>query len=192
MTFRNCSSVKLPSLEQLNNSLNLIGNTFTEFTAPNLTEVGGALAIVSNFDLKNISFPMLQAVGANLQVANNTKLSKIDGFPELESIDGALDFNGNMSTIELPKLDHIKGAFNIQSTGDIQQTCDETFEPLHEKGKFEGDFVCEGKLIKPAGEGEDPGKKADGADDKKGAASALNVQNSAILAAAGLAAAFFM
>lgn len=190
MTFRNCSSVKLPSLEQLNNSLNLIGNTFTEFTAPNLTEVGGALAIVSNFDLKNISFPLLQTVGDNLQVANNTKLSKIDGFPKLESIMGALDFNGNMSTIELPALDMIKGAFNVQSTGDIQGTCDDVFEPLHSKGKIEGDFVCEGKLISPGGEGEDPGKKADGSEDKKGAASSL--QSSAILAAAGLAAAFFM
>lgn len=97
MTFRNCSEVSVPSLETLNNSLNLIGNTFESFAAPNLTDVGGAIAIVSNTELKNISFPLLTEVGDNLQVANNTKLKSIDGFPKLETIKGALDFNGNIS-----------------------------------------------------------------------------------------------
>jgi hypothetical protein len=97
ITFRNCSSVEIPSLETLNHSLNLIGNVFESFSAPNLTEVGGALAIASNFELKNISFPLLTEIGANLQIANNTKLSQIVGLPKLESVGGALDFNGNIS-----------------------------------------------------------------------------------------------
>jgi hypothetical protein len=191
MTFRNCSSVEVPSLETLNNSLNLIGNTFESFSAPNLTDVGGAVAIVSNFELKNISFPLLTEVGDNLQVANNTKLSQVDGFPKLETIKGALDFNGNMSKIELPSIDNIQGAFNIQSTGDVQGTCDDFFQPLHDKSKIQGDFVCVGSVENPGGEGSDPGNKIDG-DKKKGAASALNVQASAVLAGAGLLAAFFM
>jgi hypothetical protein len=191
MTFRNCSEVNVPSLEKLNNSLNLIGNTFESFSAPNLTDVGGALAIVSNFELKNITFPLLTEVGANLQVANNTKLSKIDGFNKLESIGGALDFNGNMSKVDLPAIDNIQGAFNIQSTGDIQGTCDDYFSPLKDKSKIQGDFVCVGRVEKPGGEGSDPGKKTDG-DKKKSAASALNVQAGAVLAGAGLLAAFFM
>jgi hypothetical protein len=97
MTFRNCSSVELPSLESLNNSLNLFGNTFEAFVAPNLTDVGGALAIADNTALTNISFPVLKEVKDNLQVANNTMLREINGFPELETIAGALDFNGNMT-----------------------------------------------------------------------------------------------
>lgn len=97
MTFRNCSSIDLPSLETLNGSLGLYGNVLTSFAAPNLTEVGGAIALVSNTELTNISFPELTEVKDNLQVANNTKLSEIEGFPKIKTIGGALDFNGNMS-----------------------------------------------------------------------------------------------
>lgn len=57
MTFRNCSSIEVASLESLNGSLGLYGNVITDFAAPNLTEIGGALAIVSNTELTNISFP---------------------------------------------------------------------------------------------------------------------------------------
>ena len=97
MTFRNCSSVDLPSLESLNGSLGFYGNVFTDFAAPNLTTIGGALAIVSNTELTNISLPELTTVKQNLQIANNTKLSKINSMPKLKTIGGALDFNGNMS-----------------------------------------------------------------------------------------------
>lgn len=189
MTFRNCSSVEVPSLESLNGSLGLYGNAVTSFAAPNLTEVGGALAIVSNTELTNISFPELTIVGDNLQIANNTKLSEITGFPKLKTIDGALDFNGNMTEVSLPALNDVKGAFNIQSTGDIQGTCDDTFEPMKDKGKIQGEYDCFGSVENPGGEGTTPTQTGGNAK-KTGAAVAINVENSALLA--GLAAAFFL
>lgn len=97
MTFRNVSSVTVPSLETLNDSLGLYGNFFESFAAPNLTEVGGALTLVSNTKLTNISFPQLSTIGDNLQVANNTELNSVDGFPKVETISGALDLSGNMT-----------------------------------------------------------------------------------------------
>lgn len=97
LTFRNCSAIDLPSLHTLNSSLGLYGNTFESFAAPNLTKIGGALSIVSNTELTNISFPQLTVVSQNLQIANNTKLSEISGLPKVATIGGALDFNGNMS-----------------------------------------------------------------------------------------------
>jgi hypothetical protein len=205
MTFRNCSKVSIPSVVALNDSLNLIGNTFESFFAPNLTEVGGALALVSNSELTNISFPLLTEVGDNLQIANNTKLDEIAGLPKLKTISGALDFNGNMSKyvlrcsilgcatnkirIELPALADVKGAFNIQSTGDVQKTCDDTFSPLHKKGKIQGNFVCVGRVENPGGEGSTPTVTGNGPK-KTGAASAVHVQAGALLA--GLAAVFFL
>jgi len=189
MTFRNCSKVEINSIETLNNSLNLIGNVFESFIAPNLTEIGGALAIASNTELTNVSFPVLTLIGDNLQVANNTKLSEIDGFPELKTISGALDFNGNMSKIELPKLGDVKGAFNIQSTGSVQKTCDDVFSPLHDKGKIQGNYVCVGEVVAPGGEGTTP-VTTGGQPKKTGAASAMHVQGAALIG--GLAAALLL
>jgi len=189
ITLRNCSKVTLDSIETLNNSLNLIGNVFESFIAPNLTEIGGALAIASNTELKNMSFPLLTEIGDNLQIANNTKLSEINGFPELKTIDGALDFNGNMSKSELPKLGDVKGAFNIQSTGSVQKTCDEVFEPLKNKGKIQGNYVCVGEVENPGGEGTVP-TPTGGQPKKTNAASPLNIQGAALFG--GIAAALFL
>lgn len=189
MTFRNCSSIEVASLESLNGSLGLYGNVITDFAAPNLTEIGGALAIVSNTELTNISFPQLTKVGDNLQVANNTKLRELTGFPLLKTISGALDFNGNMSKVALPALNDVKGAFNIQSTGDIQETCDTDFKPLKSKSKIQGKYECVGSVEKPGGAGTTP--TTTGANSKKtGAAVAVSVKSGSLLA--GLAAAFFL
>jgi hypothetical protein len=97
LTFRFCGSVSMPSLMKLNGSLGLYNNGFETFSAPNLTEVGEALAIVGNEQLNNLTFPLLTKINDNLQIANNTNLMTIDGYPALKSIGGAFDISGNMS-----------------------------------------------------------------------------------------------
>ena len=96
MTFRNCSSVSLPSLANVTQDLGFYGNTMTSFAAPNLTTVGG-LIFVDNTDLTNISIPGLVSVNGSYQIANNTMLKQINGFQKLSVIKGALDFNGNFT-----------------------------------------------------------------------------------------------
>ena len=96
MTFRNCSSVMLPSLANVSQDLGFYGNTMENFAAPNLTTTGG-LIFVDNTDLTNISLPMLTSVNASFQIANNTMLKQINGFQKLSIIGGALDFNGNFT-----------------------------------------------------------------------------------------------
>jgi hypothetical protein len=86
-------------------------------------------------------------------------------------------------------LNDVKGAFNIQSTGDVQGTCDNTFKPLHDKGKIQGKYFCQGSVANPGGQGTTP-TVTGGQAKKTGAASALNVQGNAMLV--GLAAAFFL
>lgn len=91
--------------------------------------------------------------------------------------------------IELPSLGDVKGAFNIQSTGDVQGTCDDVFTPLADKNKIKGEFTCYGSVENPGGEGSTP--VVTGSNPKKtGAASAVGVSGSALLA--GLAAIFFL
>lgn len=94
MTFRNCSSVDIQSLASLNGSLGFYSNYFDSISAPNLTNVGGGVAFVSNAPLTNISFPELIQVNGGLQIANNSHLETINGFPRLQRVGGAIDFNG--------------------------------------------------------------------------------------------------
>lgn len=187
LTFRDCATVDLPSLETLNSSLTLVGNAFTNFSAPNLTFVGGALAINENPNLAEVSFPLLEEVVDNLELANNTKLNKIESFPELVTIQGALDMNGNITDVSIPKLNEVSGAFNLQSKSNVESAC-QPFADLKDKDKIKGEFVCSGDLEVVGGEGTTP---TGGSTVKPtGAASPLNVQHNALMF--GLAAAFFL
>ena len=96
MTFRNCSSVDLPSLANVSSYLGFYGNSFETFSAPNLTTTGG-LVFIDNTQLSNISIPGLTTVNASLQIANNTELKKIDGIQQLSVVVASLDMNGNFS-----------------------------------------------------------------------------------------------
>lgn len=106
VTFRNASSVSIPSLTVVNGSMGFYGNYLTSIAAPNLTSVGytaqnnrqGSLAIVANSKLENISFPLLSTVGGAFQIANNSALSTALSFPALTQVSGAIDFSGNFST----------------------------------------------------------------------------------------------
>lgn len=96
MTFRNVSSVSIPSLTSLNGSMGFYANFFTTLAAPNLTTIGGSLSFVSNQDLTNITMPELKTVGGGLQVANNTALGGLN-LPSLTTVGGAFDFYGNFT-----------------------------------------------------------------------------------------------
>lgn len=145
ITIKNASSVSIPSLHAVNGSLGLYGNGFASISAPNLTSIGntatnaGGLAIVGNTALTNFSFPALTNIGGGDQVANNTGLSDIN-FPALSIVGGAIDFTGNFSSVELPALTNVKGAFNLQSTA--QFSC-AAFANEHGNSKvIQGAYTC--------------------------------------------------
>jgi hypothetical protein len=181
MTFRFCGSVSMPSLETLNGSLGLYNNGFESFSAPNLTSIGQALALVANEKLSNLTFPMLQKINGNLQIANNTKLDKVDGFPALERIGASFDISGNMSTVETDKLNFVKGAFNLQSTSNVSESCD-FYKGLKDKKIIGGKYFCRGKVEDPG----EAGHKPTDQDGSKKASSATTL--SAVNGAFGLAA----
>jgi len=180
LTFRFCGSVEVPSLKTLNGSLGLYNNGFKSFSAPNLTSVGQALAFVANDQLSNLTFPLLKKIQGNLQIANNSALQTIDGFPNLESISGAFDLSGNMSDVETPKLNDVAGAFNLQSTDNVTAAC-AFYQPLKDKKLIRGGFFCRGKVADPGQQGHKPtdqsgtGKKSSGASSSSAVNGALGL-----------------
>jgi hypothetical protein len=186
LTFRSCGSIELPSLESLNDSLGIYESKLDTFSAPNLTHVDGFFAIVGNEDLSNMTFPLLEKVEKNLQIANNTNLHDVE-FPKLKTVNGALDLSGNITKISTPTLNFVKGAFNLQSTGDIQGTCDDFYQPLKDDGKLAGKYTCRGKLDDPGTAESTPTSSSK----PTGAASPLGVQNT-YLGLTGLLAVFLL
>lgn len=147
MTISNVSSISLPSLQTVNGSMRFESNFFPSFSAPNLTNtVDGDISFTNNADLSNITFPALTTVGGGLLIANNTGLEAIDGFPELKTIGGAVKLRGNFTDVQLPSLNDVKGAFDIASTNDITEVCDEFSELAPNSqggnGKIQGTFTC--------------------------------------------------
>lgn len=192
LTFRAIGSLKMPSLESVNGSLGLYTNLFEELAAPNLTTIGQALAVIGNEKLSNLSFPLLTKITGNLQIANNTNLTTIDGFPELTSIGGAFDISGNMSDVETPKLNSVKGAFNLQSTGNISDVCANFYKPLKDKKYIQSTkYLCQGALVNPGQSGSKPTSQSGNTDDKTGAATSLSAVNGA-LGLAAMAAVFLL
>jgi len=140
-TFRYCSSVEMGSLEKVNNTLSFINNTLYSLEFANLSNVG-SLTLSSNSELRNISFPNLTDVNGGLVVANNSHLHKIYGFPNVEKVKGAIEFEGNLSTASLPKLEEVDGGVYIDS--DAVFNCS-TFDKAHKNGDIYGDrYVCQG------------------------------------------------
>jgi len=147
MTISNVSEITVPSLQVVNGSMRFDSNFFPEFAAPNMTNTqDGDISFTGNADLTNISFPILTAVAGGFTIANNTKLEAIDGFPELVTVGGAVRLRGNFTTVELPSLNDVKGAFDISSTSDISSVCT-TFSAMSSSGgngKIQGTFTCSG------------------------------------------------
>ena len=97
MTFRNVSSIDMPSLSTVAGDMGFYSDNLQSFSAPNLTSTGGTLAFADCPQLSNTSFPSLTQIGGGFQLANNTNLKAIAGFPALKVVIGAIDFAGTFS-----------------------------------------------------------------------------------------------
>lgn len=153
LNIANASSVRLPSLASVNGTLGLYSNFFEQMQAPNLTDVGGTLAINNNNALTNISFPQLTIVSGGLTIQNNTELADVSGFPLLETVGGALDMYGDsIDTADFPALKDVRGAFNLQSEQDLTDVCPE-FEKYESDSVIKGSFTCRGEDTDLGGSG---------------------------------------
>jgi len=158
--------------------------------APNLTLVGGTLAINTNTQLSNVTFPVLKTIGGGFQVQNNTKLLQVS-FPQVQSIAGALDFYGNFTSVTLPALKDNRGAFNIQSSGDISSDCTTFKAETGANNVIKGKFVCAGSQSAPGNIGSTPtGTSSTASSTKKSEAGNLYPGTAAVGFAGVIAAVF--
>jgi hypothetical protein len=141
LTFRNVSKVDMPSLANVAGSMGFYSDSFQTFSAPNLTQTGGTLAIVDSPELSNLSFPSLTQIGGGFLIANNTNLKAINGFPKLKTIVGALDFAGTFDSVKLPSLTDVRGGSNVQTKSTNTTICD-LFDQAHDKGVIKGVNTC--------------------------------------------------
>ncbi|GJC98692.1 Gpi-anchored cell wall organization protein [Colletotrichum higginsianum IMI 349063] len=181
------AKVQMDSLEVVNGSIKFDKNTFTEFIAPNLTETSdGDVSFINNVELTNLSLPLLTKTGGGLTIQNNTLLQKIDGLPELKQIGGAVLLRGNFTEVALPALEDVKGAFDTQSTGNIDTSCD-IFNKMDGR-QIQGDYKCRSNNTKANEDGDSNGGSAGGSQNgsgsgSEGAAGIVSV-NTALLGAA--------
>jgi len=149
MSIANVSSFNAPNLQVMNSTLAFASNYFTSYNAPNLTgTTAGDISFVSNAYATNITFPKLQSIGGGLLIANNTALIDLDGFPVLEQVAGAVKLTGNFKNVEFPRLNVVKGAFDVVSTADIEPSCNALgkLAPSTQGGNndIQGVFACNG------------------------------------------------
>ncbi|KAF2461585.1 hypothetical protein BDY21DRAFT_90226 [Lineolata rhizophorae] len=195
MTLRNVSSLSIPSLEHVNGSFGLYSNFFETFSAPNLTTIEGDLSFVDNGDLTNITMPVLELVEGGFQIENNSQLTNINGFPELATVGGALDFTGDFQNVSLPAIDDVRGAFNMQSTEDISDACDHFEGMAGQNDVIKGEFTCDAEEDNPSsiedGDNNDDDDDSDSSnDDDEDAAGHIRIPGAVLAFSAFLAALF--
>ncbi|DAA74636.1 TPA_exp: Cell surface GPI-anchored protein [Trichophyton benhamiae CBS 112371] len=166
MTFRNVSDASLPSLHKMDGLLGFYSNFFMNISAPNLTATGD-LVFTSNSAVMNISMPKLETVKGGLQLANNSLLEDIEGFPALKLITGALDITGKFKTVKLPSLKEVRGDANLQSTETFG--CD-PWQKLKDSDVIRGKLTCRERQEKPKTGDDHSGGDEEG---HKGAAAAF-------------------
>ncbi|KIV99268.1 hypothetical protein, variant [Verruconis gallopava] len=188
ITFRDVPSISIPSLTNTTGSLGFYENTITTINAPNLTTVGGTLAINTNPKLTNISMPVLQTITGGLQVQNNTILEEVT-FPALTTISGATDMYGNFTSVSLPALKDNRGGFNLQSTGNITASCDVFNNEHGQSSVIKGKYQCAGSLTNP-GNSSTTATGSGSSSTKKSEAGDVRI-NAAAMGLSGLVAAMF-
>lgn len=191
MSFRAVGNLSLPALKTVTpGSFGIFNSDLKSFYALNFTETKDAFTIFNNTQLEDMSLGSLEKVGSSFRVESNTKLGEIK-MPELESVGAALDISGkNLTKVEMPKLDYVKGVFNLQSEGDLGNTCD-AYKKLNDQNKVgpKNKFKCEGKLQKAGNAGTSSGSQSSSSPSDS---AATPVQVQTYLGLAGLFAAMFM
>lgn len=116
ITVNNVESLNFDSLENVSGSVSILENTFTSFSLPKLSRVGGLVRFADNKALTSVEVDVLTDIGGGLLIVNNTSLNNINFFPSLTVIGGGLDIEGDVQQTSWPELKFIKGAANLIST----------------------------------------------------------------------------
>lgn len=190
ITIRDAASVSFPNLEAVNSSASFVSDGFQGIEFPSLTSVGGSFSFVGCPMLSKISALNVTEIGGTFLVANNTKLSVLDGFTSLKKVGGSVDLSGRFTNATLPGLadGDVRGSFNMQTTESFD--CSEEFEKLQANDVVKGEYICADKKDTASSLTAD-GVSTEGTGSsgpKKDSSAACATTSSVLLVAAGLAA----
>ncbi|KAG0263789.1 hypothetical protein DFQ27_001614 [Actinomortierella ambigua] len=115
-TFRHLTELDLSNLVSVGSALALAETNLKSVKMAKLKSVGQTLSIASNNQLANVTFPELGTIGGALQVANNSILTQIDGFPKLTEIGGVLDIRGAITNATWPAIKSVQGGLTVMSS----------------------------------------------------------------------------
>lgn len=192
MTIKDVSEIKLAKLSSVNSSLEFIENQFSSLELPLLAKVQGTLGLIDNKNLKKLNFSNVTDIQGGLMIANNTELAKIDFFPKLRQIGGAIYFEGSFDKIDLPELKLVKGSAYIKSSSEElnfeEFTSPKAGRSIIRGGKIECTSGMKSKMLNVDEEGNvlgkqetdnDNGKKEKGKNGAKSQGSSKKMENSA-------------
>lgn len=186
LILQDLGSLNLPELETVGGELDVERGSFETLEIPKLTEVGTTLTIRENSQLSEIMLEQLKTVSGGFVIAQNPQLSTIGGLPKLETINGNLDFTGNFEEVDLPKLSSVKGAFNMQSQGDIARICNE-FESQNGRNlPIRGKFTCRTDEDPKELEDSEGSGSGSGGSDSEDSGLSLNIPTVAVMGLAGV------
>lgn len=168
LTFRNVTSVEMPSLANVPGAMGFYSDMFANFSAPNLTTIGQSLAFVDCSNLQSISFPSLTTIGGGFLLSHNPQLAAIDQFPSLTKIQGAIDFAGSFSSVRLPNLTTVRGGANVQTTSTNSSIC-QLFNSAHQHGAIQGNVNCSTGVTNPQNNGTSTGSSSGSTSSKNAA-----------------------
>jgi hypothetical protein len=98
MEVQGLGAIELNALRTVNASMKFDKNDFASFSAPNLTSTtDGDISFINNGALTNLSMGALIRTGGGFTIQNNTALEKINGFPNLKQVGGAVKLRGNFT-----------------------------------------------------------------------------------------------
>lgn len=98
LDFRSIRSFDAPILETANRLSFQESPDLLSVSANNLTTIKDSLTLDNNKKLANISFTALQKISGDMTIRNNTALLKINKFPQLTTIGGAVLLAGSFDT----------------------------------------------------------------------------------------------
>ena len=210
----NASSLIMPSLAKVQQSLTVYGSYFQTLSLPNLTQAGG-VSINNNAQLSNLSLPMLGQDSGALRVFNNDNLGGTLSFPAVKQIGGALNLTGSFSrygllasimsivsseptnsepSVDMPQLNTVQGVSYVYSSQDITSTCQQfgSGGKLQQSGVLSGGKVSCSSQAKAGGAGTSSSSgSSSSSSSSKGAGVALGPAPGTAFSALGILAALF-
>ncbi|KAK6532123.1 hypothetical protein TWF694_003284 [Orbilia ellipsospora] len=145
---RNATSSDFSSLAYVNHSLTLDTIRMDTINIPKLKSVGSggnsSLLLTNSLLVQHVTMPELEIINGTLNFTGNNALFNITALPKLRTVLGDFFLQGPLWNVELPSLERVEGNFMINSTQPLNCT---PFNELRlEKNFVGGDYQCIGQI----------------------------------------------